>query len=105
MPLRSPLLSGNTKLQNCLASHAAHVGPGARGRHVALIQSALVRLRVLDAADARRDVKTLQHTAVPLRELIQGTIHAAYTVLGQALRLFQPLTFQDVVDERIVPAV
>ena len=55
MPLRSPLFSGNTKLQNCLASHAAHVGPGARGRHVALIQSALVRLRVLDAADAREE--------------------------------------------------
>ena len=52
MPLRSRLFAHNAALQFCLVSHAAHVAPGARGEHVALIQSALVRLRVLDPIDA-----------------------------------------------------
>lgn len=52
MPLRSQLFRDNAKLQACLVSHAAHVVPGARGHHVALIQSALVRLRALELRDA-----------------------------------------------------
>lgn len=55
MPLLSPLFRDDARLQACLVSHGAHVVPGARGVHVARIQSALVRLRVLDAADARRE--------------------------------------------------
>jgi hypothetical protein len=52
MPLRSRLFSVSRELQDCLVSDAAHVAPGARGDHVARIQSALVRLRVLEVADA-----------------------------------------------------
>ena len=59
----------------------------------------------LDTANIRRDLKALQHTAVLLGELIQGTVHTPHAVLCQALRLFQPLSLQDVVDERIVSAV
>lgn len=57
MPLRSQLFSGNKKLQACLTSDAAHVTPGARGEHVALIQSALVRFRFLKIEDARAEAK------------------------------------------------
>ncbi len=53
MPLVSRLFSVDRKLQACLTSHSAHVVPGDRGDHVARIQSALVRLRVLKPADAR----------------------------------------------------
>jgi hypothetical protein len=53
MPLVSKLFSVDKKLQACLVSDSAHVMPGDRGDHVAKIQSALVRLRVLKAADAR----------------------------------------------------
>lgn len=52
VPLRSKLFSGSRELQACLVSDASHVVPGARGDHVARIQSALVRLRVLEAGDA-----------------------------------------------------
>ena len=52
MPLRSRLFADNAALQSCLVSNAAHIAPGARGEHVTLIQSALVRLRVLDPIDA-----------------------------------------------------
>jgi hypothetical protein len=52
VPLRSKLFSDSRELQACLVSDASHVVPGARGDHVARIQSALVRLRVLEAADA-----------------------------------------------------
>lgn len=55
MPLRSELFSDSRELQACLVSDASHVVPGARGDHVARIQSALVRLRVLEAADARAE--------------------------------------------------
>ncbi len=55
MPLRSQLFSDSNALQACLVSDAAHVVPGARGHHVALIQSALVRLRFLEAQDARAE--------------------------------------------------
>ena len=51
MPLRSRLFADNAALQSCLVSNAAHIAPGARGEHVTLIQSALVRLRVLDPID------------------------------------------------------
>jgi hypothetical protein len=57
MPLRSTLFAGNEKLQACLVSHAAHVVPGAKGDHVALIQSALVRLRALDEPDAKAEAR------------------------------------------------
>ncbi len=52
MPLRSKLFSDSRELQACLVSDASHVVPGARGDHVARIQSALVRLRVLEVGDA-----------------------------------------------------
>lgn len=52
MPLRSALFSDSKELQACLGSDAAHVVPGARGEHVARIQSALVRLRVLEVGNA-----------------------------------------------------
>ncbi|OJU46921.1 MAG: hypothetical protein BGN99_19175 [Alphaproteobacteria bacterium 65-37] len=55
MPLRSELFSDSRELQACLVSDASHVVPGARGDHVARIQSALVRLRVLEADDARAE--------------------------------------------------
>lgn len=55
MPLRSELFSGSKELQACLVSDPAHVVPGARGEHVALIQSALVRFRALDADAARAE--------------------------------------------------
>ena len=55
MTLHSCLFSDSKELQACLMSDAAHVIPGARGEHVARLQSALVRLRVLDAADARAE--------------------------------------------------
>lgn len=55
MPLRSELFSDSRELQACLVSDASHVVPGARGDHVARIQSALVRLRVLEEADARAE--------------------------------------------------
>ena len=57
MPLRSDLFSGSKALQACLNSDAAHVVPGARGEHVALIQSALVRLGALDIEGARAEAK------------------------------------------------
>ncbi len=52
MALVSKLFSANKKLQACLISDSAHIVPGDRGDHVALIQSALVRLRILKAEDA-----------------------------------------------------
>ncbi|MBI4526238.1 MAG: peptidoglycan-binding protein [Deltaproteobacteria bacterium] len=52
MPLRSRLFADNKALQACLVSDPAHVVPGARGEHVTLIQSALVRLRFLEVRDA-----------------------------------------------------
>jgi len=55
MTLRCRLFADSKELQACLISDAAHVVPGARGDHVARIQSALVRLRVLNAADARAE--------------------------------------------------
>lgn len=55
MPLRSRLFADNAKLQACLVSDAAHVTPGARGDHVSLIQSALVRLRALEPNDAAEE--------------------------------------------------
>lgn len=58
IPLRSDLFLASRELQACLASDAAHVAPGARGQHVALIQSALVRLDVLDADAARIEART-----------------------------------------------
>lgn len=42
MPLRSNLFAGNKRLQDCLISDPAHVVFGQRGRHVRLIQTALV---------------------------------------------------------------
>lgn len=57
MPLRSQLFSGSKELQACLTSDAAHVVPGARGEHVALIQSALVRFRFLNIDDARSEAR------------------------------------------------
>ncbi len=57
MPLRSELFSGSKALQACLNSDAAHVVPGARGEHVALIQSALVRLGALDIEGARAEAR------------------------------------------------
>jgi len=47
MPLVSLLLSDDPRLQACLVNDAAHVVPGAAGRHVGLIQKALM---VLDRA-------------------------------------------------------
>lgn len=57
MPLRSQLFSGSKELQACLTSNVAHVVPGARGEHVALIQSALVRFRFLSTDDARSEAR------------------------------------------------
>jgi hypothetical protein len=57
MALRSRLFSGSKELQACLTNDAAHVVPGARGGHVALIQSALVRLRFLDADAAHSEAR------------------------------------------------
>ena len=56
MPLRSSLFSRSPALQSCLVSDAAHVVTGAKGPHVALIQSALVRLRFLSPSDAKVEV-------------------------------------------------
>jgi peptidoglycan hydrolase-like protein with peptidoglycan-binding domain len=58
MPLRSELFLASRELQACLTSDAAHVAPGARGEPVALIQSALVRLGVLDVDAARIEART-----------------------------------------------
>ena len=44
MPLVSQLFSGNQRLQECLTDDSAHVTPGSRGVHVALIQYAVLRL-------------------------------------------------------------
>lgn len=55
MPLVSRLFSVDRKLQACLISDSAHIMQGDRGDHVARIQSALVRLRVLKPADARAE--------------------------------------------------
>src|SRR5215212_2168263 len=44
MPLNSRLFKGEPKLEACLISDPAHVVPGARGKHVGLIQQALVTL-------------------------------------------------------------
>lgn len=57
MPIRSRLFGNNAQLQACLVSDSAHVTPGAHGDHVALIQSALVRLRALDAQDAAHEAR------------------------------------------------
>jgi hypothetical protein len=57
MPLRSQLFSDSIALQACLTSDVAHVVPGARGEHVALIQSALVRFRFLSIDDARSEAR------------------------------------------------
>jgi peptidoglycan hydrolase-like protein with peptidoglycan-binding domain len=57
VPLRSRLFAENTQLQACLVSDTAHVVSGARGDHVALIQSALVRLRALDPTDAAKEAR------------------------------------------------
>jgi hypothetical protein len=57
MPLRSQLFSSSKELQACLSTDAAHVVPGARGAHVALIQSALVRFRFLSIDDARSEAR------------------------------------------------
>ncbi len=58
MPLRSELFLASRELQACLNSDASHVAPGARGEHVALIQSALVRLGALDPEAARVEART-----------------------------------------------
>ena len=58
MPLRSRLFADNQQLQDCLVRDSAHVVPGARGDHVALIQSALVRLRALEPGDACTEART-----------------------------------------------
>jgi peptidoglycan hydrolase-like protein with peptidoglycan-binding domain len=55
MPLRSKLLSGNKALQACLVSDSAHVAPGASGKPVVLIQSALVRLSFLEPGDGQAE--------------------------------------------------
>ena len=47
MPLVSLLLRDEPRLQACLVADAAHVVPGATGRHVSLIQKVLL---VLDKA-------------------------------------------------------
>ncbi len=44
MPLRSATLGGNSALQACLGHDEAHVTPGSRGNHVALIQKCLLVL-------------------------------------------------------------
>lgn len=52
MPLRCRLFAGCKPLEACLVSDTAHVTPGARGEHVSRIQSALVRLRVMEPRQA-----------------------------------------------------
>lgn len=44
MPLVSKLFRDNKRLQNCLIIDSAHVAPGSRGQHVALIQYAVLSL-------------------------------------------------------------
>jgi hypothetical protein len=44
MPLVSKLFRDNPRLQACLVSHSAHVTPGSKGQHVALIQYAVLTL-------------------------------------------------------------
>lgn len=47
MPIKSRFFSGDKRFEDCLVSDPAHITPGARGTHVARIQSALT---VLDGA-------------------------------------------------------
>lgn len=44
MPLESKHFSGNERLQRCLVENTQHVVPGSRGKHVGLIQKALMLL-------------------------------------------------------------
>jgi hypothetical protein len=44
IPLVSKLFRANKRLQDCLTSDSAHVTPGSRGQHVALIQYAVLAL-------------------------------------------------------------
>src|SRR5215510_1636740 len=54
--LRSQLFRGNTRLERCAVSHAAHVTPGSTGDFVSKIQEALVILD--DAVFTGTDVST-----------------------------------------------
>lgn len=55
MALKSHLFNKNQALQACLVNDAAHITPGSKGEHVALVQSALVRLRYLSPESARKE--------------------------------------------------
>src|SRR4051812_16046886 len=58
MPLKSNLLSDNSRLQDCLVEDRAHVTRGSRGDFVTLIQTALILIDDLDIDQHELDTGT-----------------------------------------------
>jgi peptidoglycan hydrolase-like protein with peptidoglycan-binding domain len=55
MALNSKLFKGDPKLEACAVNNPAHITTGATGRHVAKIQTALIRLdeAIIDTAELK----------------------------------------------------
>ncbi len=81
MPLLSELFRRNARLQQCLVDDSAHVTPGSRGVHVALIQYAV--LAIGDGSiDGSEILGNLYGTSTPARVLDykqkRGIINLSY---------------------------
>ncbi|MCK0195932.1 hypothetical protein MWN34_03305 [Ancylobacter sp. 6x-1] len=87
MPLVSKLLSGDSRLQNCLVSDPAHVTPGSKGPYVSLIQKALILLDGLQIDDAE------------LRQGVYGPSTAAAVVAFKTRRGIINRAYQQTVDD------